>query len=103
MHCFPFYLSYEMKKEVKKEQGELGEGKKLAAGGPASLLALAGGREWKLGATTCAGTLIHSCKVSSCTFSPTQEAQHIKDIGRTWGYPLLGAAKMALTAPKNRT
>lgn len=85
MHCFPVYLSCEMKKEVKNEWGELGEGKKLAAGGPASPLALAGGREWKLGAAACPGTLTHSCKVSSCTFSPTQEAQHIKEIGRTWG------------------
>lgn len=57
MLYFPFHLSCEMEEEVEgKNQEELGEGKRLAAGGPASLL-LAGGREWKLGAQACPGTL----------------------------------------------
>lgn len=48
----------------KKIRKSWGEGKRMAAGGPASLL-LAGGREWKLGAQACPGTL---------TFIPAKSA-----------------------------
>lgn len=43
---------------------------------------------------------IHSCTVSSCLYSPTQEAQHSREMGRSWGSTLLGAAELALKSPK---
>lgn len=60
----------------------------------------AGGRGWKLGPLPDPGPSYSFLHSSSGLYSPTQEAQLSKEMGRSWGYPLLGAAELALKLPK---
>ena len=97
MHHFPTRLSCEMEEEVEEEnQGESGR----LGGGVRLLLEVQSASWWELGPLPVLGPSYSFLPSQLLPFSPTQEAQPSKEMGRGWGYPLLGAEELAPKFPK---